>query len=91
MAGKIDLKVAKLEVQLAGILPMLKKMDEKIDGLDHVIRGNGAPGLSEKISSLKVEVVELKGDKSRLMNAVYGAVGGLAVGLVMFLVQHFYR
>jgi hypothetical protein len=87
----LESRVVRVETILVSIAETLTRLDTTMAGMDHVIRGNGAPGLSQKVSELKVEIKELKEDKGMLQHAVYGASGGLIVGLIMFAVQHFLR
>jgi hypothetical protein len=85
----IEMRVVKIETVILGVAETLARLDTRMEAMDHVIRGNGAPGLSQKVGELKMEIIDLKGDKGMLVNAVYGACGGLIVGLIMFAVQHF--
>lgn len=82
---KINERVAKLEAVLPAIHDQLVSMNEKMVGLDHVIRGNGAPGLAAKVDAIKTRVETIEGGRSRWRDAFFTVSGGIVVGVVVFL------
>lgn len=71
---------------------LLVRIDENVERIDHVLFGNGRPGLLEDFVTLKSEVASLtkttpsKKEKTTAIIALVGtfvtAVGGVVVALV---------
>jgi NADPH-dependent curcumin reductase CurA len=84
---KLNERVASLEAIIPSIHETLQKLDERMEGMDHVIRGNGGPGLTQRVGILEDGVKTKESNHSMVVNALYGAVGGLVVGLIVLLCQ----
>lgn len=82
---KINERVAKLEAKFSAIHDYLADLNEKMEGLDHVIRGNGAPGLAAKVDAIKTRVETIESGRSRWRDAFFTVAGGIVVGIVVFL------
>lgn len=82
---KVNERVAKLEGMLPAIHDALQDMNAKMDGLDHVIRGNGAPGLAAKVDAIKTRVETIEGGRNRWRDAFFTVAGGIVVGISVFL------
>lgn len=67
------------------VMDKLEVMDKKLDGLDHIIRGNGTPGLVTKMELHAVRLKALEGSRHRWRDAFFTIAGGIAVGIVVFL------
>jgi hypothetical protein len=78
-------RLATLETLVPTILEKLTAMDAKMDGLDHVIRGNGAPGLAAKVDAIKTRVETIEGGRNRWRDAFFTVAGGITVGVSVFL------
>jgi len=95
MATKLEVRLVKLEDRHDEIMTRLVNMDKKLDGLDHVIRGNGSPGLATKVETQEQRLKELEGDQGDTKRSwkdfsILCVSGGL-VALVTSLMQHFIR
>lgn len=73
---KINERVARLEAIVPEINEKLGRLDAKMDGLDHVVRGNGAPGLAAKVESLT-------STHRRWRDVTFTIAGGIVVGVVV--------
>lgn len=82
---KINERVASLEAVIPAIHQQLAEMNGKMDGLDHVIRGNGSPGLASKVDAIKTRVETIEGGRSRWRDAFFTVSGGIVVGIAVFL------
>lgn len=82
---KTNERVAKLEEKFSSIHDALVEMNVKMDGLDHVIRGNGSPGLAAKVDAIKTRVETIEGGRSRWRDAFFTVSGGIVVGIAVFL------
>lgn len=82
---KINERVAQLEAIIPAIHGQLSEMNEKMSGLDHVIRGNGAPGLAAKVDAIKTRVETIEGGRNRWRDAFFTVSGGIVVGITVFL------
>lgn len=82
---KLNERVAKVEAILPAIHDQLVEMNVKMTGLDHVIRGNGAPGLAAKVDAIKTRVETIEGGRNRWRDAFFTVAGGIIVGVVVFL------
>ena len=49
-----------LEQQTKAVMDVLKRIDERTEHLDHIIRGNGNPGLVTRVEVIEVEAKELR-------------------------------
>lgn len=78
-------RLAKLETIIPVIHESLATLNEKMDGMDHIIRGNGAPGLAQKVDSIKQRVELIEGGRNRWRDACFTVVGGVLVGVTVFL------
>lgn len=72
-------------MRLTEIMAKLNTMDGKIDGLDHIIRGNGTPGLVTKLELHAVRLKTLEGSRHRWRDAFFTVSGGIVVGIAVFL------
>lgn len=72
-------------MKLPEIMAKLELMDKKIDGLDHIIRGNGTPGLVTKMELHAVRLKTLEGSRHRWRDAFFTVAGGIIVGIAVFL------
>lgn len=78
-------RLAKLETIVPVIHDALQDLNKKMDGMDHIIRGNGAPGLAQKVEAIKVKVEAIEGGRNRWRDVCFTVVGGVIVGVVVFL------
>ena len=90
-SSKVENRITKLEANTESIKTALVAIDAKLDGLDHVIRGNGSPGVAAKVSAVQEDLAELKAGKDRVREALYAAYGGLGVGIILYVVQHIWK
>lgn len=82
---KTNERVAKLEEKFESIHGSLASLNDKMDGLDHVIRGNGSPGLAAKVDVIATKVETIEGGRSRWRDAFFTVSGGIVVGIAVFL------
>lgn len=80
---KLEVKAAEDRVMLKGISDTLKGMDEKMTGLDHVIRGNGSPGMKATVEAIAVRVGSLEGKRSKWRDLAFTVGGGILVGIAL--------
>lgn len=89
MAQKSEIRIVKLENGQKNIMDKLHEMNETLNGMDHVIRGNGRPGLVAKVEVIENKIVNLEVGKKDWRDFVaMGVSGGLVAGFTA-LVQHF--
>lgn len=80
---KLEVKGAEDRIMLKGISETLKSLDEKMTGLDHVIRGNGSPGMKATVDAIAVRVVSLEEKRSKWRDLAFTVGGGVLVGLLL--------
>lgn len=89
MAQKPEIRLVKLEDGHKNIMDKLMSMDERLIGMDHVIRGNGRPGLVSKVEVIENKIANLEINKKDWRDFVaMGVSGGLVAGFTA-LIQHF--
>lgn len=91
MTQKTEVRIVKLEDAYKAIMEKLKEMNERMVGVDHVIRGNGRPGLVTEVETLKQSVKDLKGARKDWKDFMVMIAGGGIVAVITALVQHFAR
>lgn len=52
---KQDLRLTTLELQSKEAMTILQRLDERMEHMDHIIRGNGSPGLVTQIQVLQTK------------------------------------
>lgn len=85
---KIEVRVVKLEDAYKGIRDILRDMNERLVGMDHVIRGNGRPGIVTDVETLKQAVKDLKSNRKDWKDFVVMVVGGGLVAAITIMLQH---
>lgn len=85
MGNKQDTRITKIETMFATLFETLKKMDERLEGMDHVIRGNGAPGLVSDVRDITTRVTSMEGSRNRWRDLCFTMVGGIVVGVAVYL------
>lgn len=95
-------RLTTLEQQAKSVMDVLKRIDERTERLDHIIRGNGNPGLVTRIEVIEVitkelheKVVTSEADKKESAKTKsdhvwtwWIAFGSLALVEVLHLVLH---
>ena len=81
----------KWQIRLCRMEDTLNEVKGKVDGLDHIIRGNGNPGIvaTQELHDLRIKTLE-KHKKSWREFTILMASGGV-VALLTAVVQHFMR
>lgn len=78
-------RLATLEAIVPAIHEKLKELNDTMTGLDHVVRGNGAPGLAAKVDAIKTRVETIEGGRNKWRDAFFTVAGGIVVGIAVFL------
>lgn len=91
MAQKWEVRLVKLEDAYKFIGEKLMEMDKRMVGMDHAIRGNGRPGLTTDVETLKLQVKELNKVKKGWKDFMVMVIGGGIVAVITTAVQHFAR
>lgn len=86
---KTEVRLVKLEDAYKGIRDSLREMNERLVGMDHVIRGNGRPGLATDVEILKQDVKTMKAGKKDWKDFLVLVVSGGIVAVATILMQHF--
>lgn len=94
MANKIEYRVGKLEIHVAehrtvlkSISDSLERLDGKMEGLDHVIRGNGSPGLAATAATVALRLDSLESSRNKWRDLFFTVAGCVVGGLILFLIQ----
>lgn len=58
--NKIDKRVTALESTSKESMTILQRLDERMEHMDHIIRGNGSPGLVTQIQVLQTQTEEIR-------------------------------
>lgn len=58
--NKLDKRVTILESNSKESMTILQRLDERMENMDHIIRGNGAPGLVAKIEVLQLQTEAIR-------------------------------
>lgn len=87
MGNKIEVRVAKIETVFGTLLETLKRMDERMEGMDHVIRGNGKPGLVSDVRDVVSRVATLETSRNKWRDMFFSVVGIVVGGVILFLIQ----
>lgn len=58
--NKIDKRIVVLESHAKESMTILQRLDERMEHMDHIIRGNGSPGLVTKIEVLQTQTEEIR-------------------------------
>lgn len=85
--NKLEVRVAKIEVGLKAIIETLTRMDARMEGLDHVIRGNGKPGLVADTATISLRVGELEVSRNKWRDLFFTVAGCVVGGFVLYLLQ----
>lgn len=89
MAQKWEVRIVKVEDAYKSILGKLQEMDSRLVGMDHVIRGNGRPGLVAKAEVIDQRLKNLETNKRDWKDLIAMIVGGGLVAVFTALLQHF--
>lgn len=89
MGQKLEIRVTKLEDRHSAILEKLKEMGDRLIGMDHVIRGNGSPGLVAKLATHNERIKALEEKKRSWKDLTASVVSGGVVAIIAALLQHF--
>lgn len=81
--NKLEVRNAEDKVMLKNISDTVARLDEKMTGLDHVIRGNGAPGMKATVDAIAVRVGSLEEKRSKWRDLAFTVGGGILVGLFL--------
>lgn len=73
---KVSDRITALETLIPAIHEKLKSLDEKMDGLDHIVRGNGTPGLAAKVENLT-------SFHRRWRDVFFAVLGGVVIGVTV--------
>ena len=82
---KLIERVTQVESVIPAIHNELKRLNDTMEGLDHVIRGNGSPGLVERVGTIVSKIENLEGTRNRWRDAFFTVGGGVIVGVAVFL------
>lgn len=89
MAKKdIEIRVVKLEDGQGAIMNQLTKMDDTLVGMDHVIRGNGGPGLTTKVETQEQRLKELEKARKSWKDFMVLILSGGLVALLAEILHH---
>lgn len=91
MANKAEIRLIKLEDGHKNIMGKLHEMNDTLNGMDHVIRGNGRPGLVAKVEVIENKIEHLEVGKKDWKDFVAMGVSGGLVAVFTAVVQHFIR
>lgn len=58
--NKMDKRIIILEAHSKESMAILQRLDERIEHMDHIIRGNGSPGLVTQIQVLQTQTEEIR-------------------------------
>lgn len=86
---ELEIRVVKLEDGQDAIMTKLTKMDSTMDGIDHVIRGNGGPGLTTKIETQEQRLKELEKARKSWKDFMVLIVSGGMVAFIADMLHHF--
>lgn len=91
MPKKMEVRVVQLEDGLKNIMSKLMDMDSRLTGMDHVIRGNGSPGLVSKTDVIDQRIKNLEGNKRDWKDLLAMVIGGGLVAVFTVALQHFFH
>lgn len=89
MSKKPEVRLIQLEEAHKTIMDKLVSMDERLVGMDHVIRGNGRPGLVAKTEVIEQRLKGLEGNRRDWKNFIAATLGGGLVAGITMVMQHF--
>lgn len=55
-----DKRISRLEILSKEAMDVLHRLDERMEHMDHIIRGNGSPGLVTKIEILQTQTEAIR-------------------------------
>lgn len=55
-----DKRISRLEILSKEAMDVLHRLDDRMEHMDHIIRGNGSPGLVTKIEILQTQTEEIR-------------------------------
>lgn len=87
MGNKLEIRVTKMEVVLKTLLETLTRMDARMEGMDHVIRGNGKPGLVADMATTVVRLDSLESSRNKWRDLFFTVAGCVVGGVILFLIQ----
>lgn len=91
MGNNLEIRIVKVEDAYKALMKKLLEMDEKLTGMDHVIRGNGRPGLVTKFELQEQRIKTLENNKKDWKDLIALCISGGLVALFTALVQHLIR
>lgn len=89
MGQKLDVRMVKVEDACKNIMSKLMEMDTRLTGMDHVIRGNGRPGLVAKVEVQETRLKTLESNKRDWKDFTAMIIGGGLVAVFTAALQHF--
>jgi hypothetical protein len=84
----MEVRIVKLEDGQGAIMGQLTKMDETLVGMDHVIRGNGGPGLTTKFETHDQRIRELEKVRKSWKDFMVLIMSGGLVALIAEILHH---
>lgn len=90
MAKKdLEIRVVKLEDGRDAIMSKLTEMNGTLTGIDHVIRGNGAPGLVTNVEKQDLRIKELEKARKSWKDLMVLIISGGLVAFIAEMLHHF--
>lgn len=91
MSETLSERITKIESSMSNIASDVEGMRSDIKGMDHAIRGNGKPGLWQRLADLKHDVDAMKsaakGNNSRRESIISGVVTALIIMAINKIMQ----
>ena len=91
MAKGLEVRVVKLEDAYKFITEQLIELNQKMTGMDHVVRGNGTPGLATQMQLQDQRIKNLERARKGWKDFTVLCVSGGLVAVLTVAVQHFIR
>lgn len=78
-------EVRSIRMVLEGFSKQLSEIEERVEHVDHLVLGNGSPGIKTDVAVLKEQVAENKGRAMSLVTTVAAVVA--VIGSVVALLK----